>query len=154
MKASKPLLIMFVVLMVVGSCFSCDGSGRAANKGELARVNRAVADYDARMNAEQFGQIWDAMLPIARGTREGSYEYLSWIHQKYGSIVRSQPIRAIANYEFKDQPIAIECWYETEGEKGKYVDKFVWHLLDAETKLAMHDLLEYDEHGQLYMTMT
>jgi hypothetical protein len=55
--------------------------------------------------------------------------------------------------EIPDHQVA-STWYETEGEKGKYVEWMVWHFLKEENKLGLYGLYEYDENGELYSTLT
>ena len=154
----SPRPLVFVTTLVMAVCFlSCTHLRDASppSKAQLEMVNKAVAKYDSLMNEEKFGEIWESMKPNLGGAKEDWSKSLLWIHQKYGKILRSTPLRATAGSALNDDKLlVIECYYETEGEKGRYIDNFVWHLVANDLRLVHHQLLEYDESGHLYMTMT
>jgi hypothetical protein len=157
MKTSTSLFMSLAVLLMAAGCqINSHDNGREPKGSEIARVSYAVSQYHSRMNQEQYDQIWDEMLPYSlRGTRESDTKFLSWIHERYGTISRGTLVNAVARPGM-DKPdlVVVECWYETEAEKGKYMDHFVWHLIGDDTKLAFHELWQYDENGQLYKIFT
>ncbi|HEY0078995.1 MAG TPA: hypothetical protein VGB73_10145 [Pyrinomonadaceae bacterium] len=160
MKAYSVHLRWFFILLLIGVALSCARherfSARKTTAEEALKVEKAVAEFHSEMNQEQYGQIWEkrASFPLI-GARESYAKYLGWIQNKYGAIVRSRLVRSETRLDSEEpQRVIVDCWYETEAKKGRYVDAFLWHITGDETKLALHQLLQFDEKGQLYMILT
>ncbi|HKP35310.1 MAG TPA: hypothetical protein VJT71_00525 [Pyrinomonadaceae bacterium] len=155
MRSLAKLLLLATAFLTALSSLSCTNrKDEPPSKTQLETMRKAIAEYDLRMNQERFDEIWESITGL-KGEKEAYSNYLRGIHQKYGAVLNSAPIRAITKpARDDDRDIYIECWSETQAERGHYVDNFTWHLVGDQLLLVNHQLLEYDPKGNLYMTLT
>jgi hypothetical protein len=159
MRAPTHLPALFAVALLAACCASCarpPANPIKMTEAHSLRVERAASEFHARMNAGEYGAIWDDRLPHGLyNDRESFTNYVAWIQQKYGPVKQSRLLKGeVRPHSQEPGKFVADCWFEVEAAQGKYVEWVVWHFADDEDQLALHKLTEYDAEGRPYMTLT
>jgi hypothetical protein len=161
MKSSPGLPLTLAVVILAACTLSCarDNAIQTTQaempQAERLRAEKAVNEFHSRMNAGEYGQIWEGGFSDFLGSKEGFSKYLDWIHQKYGSVTQANLVKGEVR-PFIDDPRkrVVDCWFEIQAERGRYMERIIWHFVGDEDKFAQHVLVQYDEQGRPYLTQT
>ena len=128
------------MLMVVGALLAACLKMRAGHLDQdTAETIEAIAKFHARLNAGQFGEIYESMHDAERRAwKQGdAVALMKQTHDQFGAF------REATNIELNvivGAPIEIRAVYNSKFDNGATTELFVFRREDSEPKLARYEI--------------